>query len=205
MTHGSAPAPAPDQHPQHDQHTAPRRPAPQFGAVLEPGQQAPAWEPSLTPRLSRPARAVSAASVWRGTLLALLVVPVGVLLWLVIWDTGWVTSLVAYGAAVGTGKLYALGSGGRVTWAGAVVVTTITLVTLIAAFVGGVWLDAVRFLGGSPLEQVFDSEPWGLLAYNVQYYRPFFDGLYAQLAISAGMGGLGCFFALRGLFRGAGR
>ncbi len=55
-------------------------------------------------------RAESLESTVRGTVFALAVIPVGVGLWLVLWNLGWMASIVAFVTAAGAARLYLAGS-----------------------------------------------------------------------------------------------
>ncbi len=78
----------------------------------------------------------------RGTLLALLIIPAGIIAWVVLWQFGLIASIVALGIAIGALWLYRIGSGGRISRTGAIRVTIITVVTLLLAFLGGWWRSA---------------------------------------------------------------
>lgn len=73
----------------------------------------------------------------RGTLLALLIIPATVIVWCIVWSFGWFVGIIAAGVGVGALALYSLGSGGRVSFNGALRITAITLVALPIAWVAG--------------------------------------------------------------------
>jgi hypothetical protein len=75
----------------------------------------------------------------RGTLLALLIIPAGIIVWTVIWSIGYVSGVVGIGVALGALWLYRRGSGGRISLNGAVRVSLIILVTLLLAFAVGIF------------------------------------------------------------------
>jgi hypothetical protein len=109
----------------------------------------------------------------RGVLLALVALPVGVLVWLLLWSVGFVASIVAIGIALAALFLYRRGSGGRIGTLGAATVTAITVVGIVAAFVGGSLLHAA------------DTAP-----------IPTGD-LVVSIVFAVVFGGLGCFIAWR--------
>jgi hypothetical protein len=83
----------------------------------------------------------------RGTLLALLVIPATVLAWVIVWTVGWFIGVIAAGVGVGALALYALGSGGRVSFNAAFRITAITVVTLPIAYIAGfVSVEPVYFV-----------------------------------------------------------
>jgi hypothetical protein len=69
-----------------------------------------------------------------GGLLALLIIPVGVLIFVLISSIGFVASITGFVIALGAVWLYGKGSGGVITRAGAWIVTSIVVVTLLLAF-----------------------------------------------------------------------
>lgn len=71
----------------------------------------------------------------RGLLLSLLTIPVGIIVFSVIYNLGFIASIVALGVAFAAFFLYRLGSGGRVSMRGAVVIALVTIVTLVLAFI----------------------------------------------------------------------
>jgi hypothetical protein len=74
----------------------------------------------------------------RGTLLALLILPAGVLLWAgMALVGGFMAGIVALGVGLGGLWLYRRGSGGRISYDGAARVLAIVVVTLVLAFVAG--------------------------------------------------------------------
>jgi hypothetical protein len=173
-------------------------PAPQYG------QRAPgAWTPppgsntlaSPTPRPDR------REDVLRGAIFSLAIIPLGVVAWLILWDLGWISSIVAFIAAAGAGRLYFLGSGGTISRRGVWVVLGVTILTLLLSFLGSMLLDAAKFLGGgSPLAMLADAQTWDLLAYNLGTNRELVDGYAGDFALALLFSVLGCFFTLRQLF-----
>jgi hypothetical protein len=134
-----------------------------------------------------------AENVPRGTIMALLIIPAGIIAWTILWAVGFIASIVALGIAIGALALYRLGSGGRISRTGAIRVTVITVVTLVLSFLVGI---------------VSDNLAYYLRAINA---GRFFDALAAeigkapgdygiQFALALGLGALGCFSVLRTAF-----
>jgi len=146
-------------------------------------------------------------NVARGTLFSLLVIPLGIVAWVAIWNLGWIAGIVAYAIAVGALFFYRFGSGGIVSRTGAVRILLVTLATVLLALFATVVSDAVIDLsqqsGASVLETFTAPEFWPIFqagiadAEVISYYAP-------QLAIGLGLALLGCFSTLRGVFREAG-
>jgi hypothetical protein len=97
-------------------------------------------------------------NVVRGLLLALLAIPAGVLVFVLVWQLGIVAGIVGFAIAAFAFFLYRLGSGGRVTLPGAVVVPVVTLVTLVLAI-----LAAQAFDLASGLARTYGLEVWQVL------------------------------------------
>ena len=73
----------------------------------------------------------------RGTLFALLIVPVAIVVYAIVFSFSWVLGIVFAGVPVGAVALYAWGSGGRVSFNAALRITLITVITLPLAFFAG--------------------------------------------------------------------
>jgi hypothetical protein len=138
----------------------------------------------------------------RGTVVALLTIPAGIIVWTLIWSIGFVASIVAFGVAVLASFLYRLGSGGVISRAGAVRITAITLVTVVLSIIAGLMADVAIAIGNianiSPIEALTHpgfGDLFGL------YLSSGDGGLYFSLAIAVLFGVLGCFGVLRGAFR----
>lgn len=137
----------------------------------------------------------------RGTLFSLLAVPLGLILWLILWNMGFIASIVGFAAAAGAARLYVLGSGGTLSRVGVWVIAAVTLVTLLVSFLGGMWLDMAKFLGGaSPFALLLDPQAWDLLGYNLTTNPDLVEGYKSDFLMALLFGALGCFFTLRRLF-----
>ncbi|MDP9028441.1 MAG: hypothetical protein M3N46_12995 [Actinomycetota bacterium] len=135
----------------------------------------------------------------RGVIVALIVVPLGIVAWDVLWSVGFVASIVAFGVAWASVRLYRLGSGGRITRPGAIAVTIITIATLVLAYVSGFVVDVVQALmkqGASVTEALAYPPFWGYVGQAMVTPQSLVSLLLAAL-----FGALGCFSVLRGAFR----
>ena len=72
------------------------------------------------------ASSLPSENVQRGVIFALIVLPLGIVAWDILWSVGFVASIVAFGVAWAAVRLYRIGSGGRITRSGAIAVTVIT-------------------------------------------------------------------------------
>ncbi|RAX45073.1 hypothetical protein DQ354_11635 [Arthrobacter sp. AQ5-06] len=173
-------------------------PAPQFGQRAPGTFTPPAESPSTS---VPPAPPAGREDVLRGAVFALAAVPLGVIAWLVLWDLGWMASLVAFIAAAGAARLYVLGTGGTISRRGVWVVVALTVVTVLLSFLGSLLIDAAKFLGGgSPLSMLADAETWDLLGFNLATNRELVDSYAGDFLLALLFSALGCFFTLRQLF-----
>lgn len=125
----------------------------------------------------------------------------GVIAWLILWDLGWMASLVAFIAAAGAARLYVLGTGGTISRRGVWVVVALTVVTVLLSFLGSLLIDAARFLGGgSPLSMLADAQTWDLLGFNLATNRELVESYAGDFLLALLFSALGCFFTLRQLF-----
>lgn len=152
-----------------------------------------------------PAPAAAAApdveNVTRGTLFALVALPVGVAAWVIIWSFGFIASIISFGIAWLAIVLYKVGSGGLIGKAGAVRVTIITLVTVALAIVAGLVSDVAlplsRIAGISPLDAVAHPQFGEFFS---RYLSEAGGSLTISILMAIGFGVLGCFGLLRSAF-----
>jgi hypothetical protein len=130
--------------------------------------------------------------------LALLAIPAGIIVWVIIWNFGFIASIVAFGVALLASFLYRLGSGGLISRTGAIRITVITLVTVLLSILAGLVSDVAigisTVAGISPIEAL--SHPsfgtlFGLVLASGD------TGLYFSIAIAVVFGFIGCFGILR--------
>jgi hypothetical protein len=140
-------------------------------------------------------------NVPRGTLMALLIIPAGIIAWVILWQFGLIASIVALGIAFGALWLYRLGSGGRISRAGAVRITVITVVALLLAFVGGLVAEVLPMYANQRnidfVTALTSSEFWSFFGNAVENN---FGDIMVQFVIALVFGALGCFSVLRTAF-----
>jgi len=99
-----------------------------------------------------------------GLLLALVMLPVGVIGWVLLRDLGWVSAVVGVVVVAATPALYRLGSGGAIGLRGAIAVGIITVVTIALGATIAVVDTTYRIYGVqhglSTLEAFGDSGFW---------------------------------------------
>jgi hypothetical protein len=141
-------------------------------------------------------------NVPRGTLLALLIIPAGILAWVLLWQFGLVASIVAFGISLGALWLYRFGSGGRISRTGAIRVTIITVVALVLSFVAGLVSDVLPMYANQRnldyVSALTSGEFWTFFSHALSNN---FENIAAPLVIAALFGLLGCFSVLRTAFR----
>ena len=139
-------------------------------------------------------------NVQRGVIFALIVLPVGVVAWDILWSVGFVASIVAFGVAYLAVRLYRFGSGGRVSRSGAIAIAAITIGTLVIAFVSGFAVDIVGLYsqqtGSSIPESLVSPRFWSIVFGSMANPQALIS-----LLLAAVFGALGCFSILRGAFR----
>ena len=149
-----------------------------------------------------PAEVPPVEDVNRGTLVALLAIPVGVVAWVIVWSIGIIAGILGFGIAYLTMFLYTRGSGGIISRAGAIRVTIITFVTLALAIVAGLVADVAIGISQlstlSPIEALTDDRfPAVFNTYITDGVGEW--GLYVAIAIALGI--FGCYSILRNAFR----
>jgi hypothetical protein len=105
----------------------------------------PSPTPAPVPAEPATATALPPENLTRGTLLALLIIPAGIVAWVIVWAIGFVAAIVGIGIAFGALALYRFGSGGRISFNGAVRISAIIVVTLVLAFIAGIVSDNVSY------------------------------------------------------------
>ena len=151
-----------------------------------------------------PAEHQPAENVARGTLFALVAVPAGVIVWVVLWNFGFIASIVGFGVAYAAMFLYRFGSGGVLSRTGALRVALVTIGTLLIAFFGGVVSDVLGVwtaeTGEGVLAGLVSPDFWTAFQQIIAL-----DGVAASYLPDFGLallfGALGCFGLLRRAFR----
>ena len=141
-------------------------------------------------------------NVQRGTLMALLIIPAGIIAWVILWGFGFIASLVAFGIAIGALWLYRVGSGGRISRTGAVRVTLVTVVALVLAFVGGLVSDVLPMYANQRnldfVSALTSGDFWSFFGNAVGNN---FGDVAVPFVIALAFGALGSFSVLRTAFR----
>jgi hypothetical protein len=154
--------------------------------------------------MTSPSPVLAPENVGRGTVFALIAIPVGVILWLLIWSFGIIAAIVAFAVAVAAAFFYRLGSGGRIGKVGGWIVTGITAVTLLIAWFAGLALDVVRYIADETGVTWLDAftGPYFTELYNAVLSDPNGD-LVGDALLTILFGALGAFSVLRTVFKQA--
>ena len=154
---------------------------------------------SATPESTTPS--LPSENIPRGTLMALLIIPAGIIAWVILWQFGLVASIVALGIAFGALWLYRFGSGGRISRTGAIRITIITVVALLLAFLAGLVSDVLPFYASqrniSFVEALTSSEFWNFFNHTVVNN---FGNVAVQFVLALAFGALGSFGVIRTAF-----
>ena len=143
-------------------------------------------------------------NVGRGLLFSLIIIPLGVIVWTVIWAIGVISALVAFAVSAGAVWLYRKGSGGRVSLPGVIVIGVVTLVTLALAFITGLVWDYASYVGDELGVGQFEAlnHPLFWTAFSADFSVLISaNGLNLLLALVFGV--LGAFSVLRNVFKEA--
>lgn len=153
-----------------------------------------------------PAAPLPPENVGRGTVLALLAIPAGILVFLIIWSLGFIASIVGFGVAFAALFLYRRGSGGRISVIGAVVVAAITLVTLVLAVLVGELSDVATALSqvqGRSWIEVVQDPTFLPFAFDLMGQPDVIGAVLGDFGLSLLFGVIGCGALLFGAFREA--
>jgi hypothetical protein len=154
--------------------------------------------------MTSPSPVLPPESIGRGTVFALIALPVGVVLWLLVWSFGFIASIVAFVVAIAAAYFYRLGSGGRIGKLGGWIVTGVTAVTLLVAWFAGLALSVVQALSEQTGMTWMDSfaSPYFSEVYSLVLADP--DGeLVGDALLTILFGALGAFSVLRSVFKQA--
>ncbi|MDL9980007.1 hypothetical protein [Microbacterium candidum] len=134
--------------------------------------------------------------IGRGLLFALPVVPVGVFLWVLIWQWGFMSAIVMFAVSAGAAFLYRKGSGGRIGYPGLWVIVGLTVVTLVLSFLGGIAADVAEYMGLSMANALGSSDFWTVYFDNLFANPKMWDSYTKDILFAvlfAGLGTLGTF------------
>jgi len=137
----------------------------------------------------------------KGVLVSLAVIPVGVALWVVLWNFGFIASLVSFGIAYGALWLYTLvSSNQQPTRRDAFLLLGVILLGVVLSFLAGMISDAwsvyTEFVDGA---QFFSADFWSFTMEGLSNPDVWSDYMVDML-ISLVFAALGTGALIRGLF-----
>lgn len=135
--------------------------------------------------------------VGRGLALALLIIPAGVVVWTVLWNIGFIASIVSWGVAVGAVWLYRVGSKARVTRGAFWGIIAIVVVTVVLSLLAGMFTDLASAISVPLQEAITDPNVWGVFADNLLNNGDMWQAYLPQVLIALVFAFLGCFTTLR--------
>lgn len=139
-----------------------------------------------------------------GLLLALLSIPTGIVLWIILWNFGFMASFVSFVIAWLAVYLYTLGSKKEVSKRTAPYLLAIILVGIVLSFIGGMALDAVKFyVEGSDvglMQAILTTDFWLFFADNLFSNGELWSSYVVDIIIALVFGVLGCFGIVKYLF-----
>lgn len=143
-------------------------------------------------------------SVKQGLLLSLLVIPIGIFLWVVLWSFGFMASFVSFAIAWLAIYLYTLGAKKEVTRRAAPYILTVIVAGIVLAFLGGMASDAVLFyVDGTDMSQwsaILSVDYWMFFVENLLSNGELWSSYFVDILIALAFGLLGCFSIVKDLF-----
>lgn len=135
--------------------------------------------------------------VGRGIALALLIIPAGVIVWTVLWNIGFIASIVTWGVAIGTVWLYRVGSKARVTRGAFWGIIAIVAVTVALSLLAGIFTDLVAALKIPLGDALTDGRVWALFWDNLFTNGDMWQSYLPSVLLALLFAVLGCFTTLR--------
>ncbi|MDR6613791.1 hypothetical protein [Leifsonia sp. 1010] len=195
--------------------------APAEPAAGEPTAAVPAEAPAADSETDAPADAAAASAaeypsaeslapggpltqqerVGRGLALALVIIPAGVIAWTILWNIGFIASIVSWGVAAGAVWLYRAGSKARVTRGAFWGLVAIVVVTVVLSLLAGIFTDLVSAVGIPLTQALTDADFWALFADNIFNNGELWQAYLPQVVLALAFAFLGCFWTMRRLAR----
>ena len=174
----------------------------------QPVGSTPAGVPVPPTPVGIPAAPQGPERVLRGFLLSLIAIPAGILVFTLIWNLGFISAIVGFGVAFVAFFLYRLGSGGRISIPGALIITAVTVVALVVAYFFATIISPfanhiAATQGYSYWLLIIDPTFWSYAIGDRMRILPNDFWLNGGLTLLFGI--VGCFAVLRNVFQQAGQ
>lgn len=161
-----------------------------------PAMVAPSGATAISPLVAPPTE-----GVLRGLVLALLVIPVGATAWVLLWNFGFVASIVSFGIAWGAVRLYRIGSGGAVSRGAFWGIVGIIVVALAVSMLAAIASDLISATGLGMTAALTSDDFWSLYWHNVFGNGRMWAAYLPSILMMIVFGALGCFNTIRRLAR----
>ncbi len=140
----------------------------------------------------------------RGITLAWLSIPVGVVVWDLLWNYGFMASIVSYGIAYVAIKLYQMGAGAPPDRSAAKTLLAIIAIGVVLSFMSGMAMDAhLSYAEDTPataLQAYTSSDFWSFFLGNLAY-ADIWGSYFVDILIAVAFAFLGCFGIVRDLLQ----
>lgn len=145
--------------------------------------------------------AVPPAMLARGIALSLLVIPLGAVAWVVLWNMGFIASIVSFGIAAGAVALYRAGSKHPVTRTAFLAVIVVILAAVIVSFFSGLAADTATFLKMDAATAAASEEFWATYWLNILDNPELWESYAPDIGMTLLFTALGCFSVIRSMAR----
>jgi len=140
-------------------------------------------------------------NVVRGLLLALVVIPVGAAAWVLLWNFGFIASIVSFGIAWAAVRLYRVGSGAPITRGAFWGIIGIIIVALVVSFLAAIASDLITATGLSWSTALTSDRFWSVYWDNIFANPKLWSAYLPNILMMILFGALGCFGTIRRLSR----
>jgi hypothetical protein len=134
------------------------------------------------------------ANMKRGLLFASAVTPAGIIAWVVLWQMGFIASLVAFGVAYGATWLYKKGSGEQKISKAAYPLLALIIATIVLAFLAGMISDGWSVYSSDGHGDFWSADFWSFIAANFSsgdLWSQYLGDIFMSLVFGAiGAGGV---------------
>lgn len=153
---------------------------------------APAGTPLIAP---------TSENVVRGLLFALIVIPVGAAAWVLLWQFGFIASIVSFGIAWGAVRLYRIGSRGAITRGAFWGIVGIIVVALVVSMLAAIASDVIAASGLSVSAALASNQFWAVYWNNIFTNGRMWAAYLPSILMMLVFGALGCFSTVRRMAR----
>lgn len=139
----------------------------------------------------------------RGILLSLLVIPLGAAAWVVLWNMGFIASIVSFGITAGAVILYRIGSRHGVNRTAFWALMLVSATAIVVSFFSGIAADYAKVMDMDTAAALTSEEFWAGYWLNIFDNPALWDAYTVDILLTLLFTTLGCFSVVRGLAREA--